>query len=209
MNDLTKYFATHTISEAQTICMKALNEAPVDFYRIITAAHALTLEDASRKRKHYKQRNFMAESFYGNMVGLLYDNYPMRMHQDVYGCPYVLLSKNVRVYPKKLDEHYLPSNIVTKSVKARRAQSLLLRPEQIHTLFIGYSLVNDNDWMQLRGIYASYINKYYPRNTEWALDLNDFKKDSALVVDRPTVEVEDEMLVKVPTPTVLPKEGTN
>lgn len=206
MNELTKYFATHTISEAQKICMNALNEAPVDFYRIITSAHALTLEDAARKRKHYKQRNFMAESFYGNMVGLLYDNYPMRMHQDAYGCPYVLLSKNVRVYPKKLDEDYLPNNIVTKSVKARRGQSLLLRPEQIHVLFAGYSLVNNNDWMQLRGVYASYINKYYPRNTEWAIDLADFKKEEALVVDRPIVETEDEQLVKVPMIAVKTKE---
>ncbi len=196
--ELTDYLASHKISKAQTECSNALINSNVDLYKIIVRAHEMTLEDAGRKRKNYKQRNFMAESMYGNMIGLLYDNYPTVMFEDRTGCHYLRLAKNIRVFPKKLNEKYLPNNIVTKSVKEKRGQELLLNDEQVHVLYAGYCLENEINWMKLEGIYASYVNKYYPTNTEWALDLKDYSKDDSIIIGGSDINMDEEELVRVP-----------
>lgn len=195
--ELTTYLASHKISKAQIECQDALTASHVDFYKIIVRAHEMTLEDAERKRKHYKQRNFMAESMYGNMTGLLYDNYPTMMFEDRTGCPYLRLTKNIRMYPKKLNEKYLPNNIVTNSVKEKRGQELHLNDEQIHVLYAGY-LLEENNWMKLQGIYASYVNKYYPTDTEWALDLKDYSKDDSIIIGGSDINMDEEELVRIP-----------
>jgi hypothetical protein len=49
-----------------------------------------------------------------------------------------------------------------------------------------------NNWLKLEGIFASYFNKYYPKETEWAVDLKDYyKTDSRIVVETDT-NVEEE-----------------
>jgi hypothetical protein len=57
------------------------------------------------------------------MVGLLYDHYPERMFEDSTGCHYLLLTKNIRVYPKKLNDKYLPSNIILKALNKKEGKN--------------------------------------------------------------------------------------
>lgn len=180
----------------RTHCINELKTSNLDLVSLLKKAHKITLEEASLKRKYYKQRNYMAEVMYGNIIGLLYDNYKEKMHIDEYGVHYLKVGKDVRVFIKKLNKNYLPSNQVTEIVKKRRGQELGLNDDKIHTLYAGY-LLKDNIWTkELEGCFISYINKYYPKKSEWIYDLINLSVNNFINTEKEEIE-NDELLVKV------------
>ena len=136
----------------------------------------------------------MTENMYGNMIGLLYDNYPDMMHIDREDRPDLKLSADVRIYMKKLNEKYLPSNVVTQYVLQLRGQELFEDGSQIHVLYAGY-LLNEEVWgNNLTGTFISYVNKYYPTRTEWILDLAEYRKDAVIALPYHVEEMEQRLV---------------
>ncbi len=179
---LQNYVDNHNPSVLRNYCHSLFQKSELDMASVYEEAHKLTLQDAERKRSHYKRRNFMAENMYGNMVGLLIDNYPELIDLDSEKRPFIKLSDNVRIYPKKLDEKYLPNNIVTKHVLRLRGQKLITGGTKIHVLNAGFVL-DGKEWMkQPKGYFVSYTNEYYPTKTEWVLDLNEYRKSKAIIL---------------------------
>lgn len=177
-----------------------LEKCPFDFAKIFKEAKDITLKEAGLKPPKYKQRNYMAENMYGNTIGILYDNYPQYMHIDSCGRPYVLLEKNIRIYIKKLSDKYLPSNIKTKHVKKLNAQDLFAEKSQIHVLYAGFVLQN-NDWaINFKEVCITYINKVYNNIAAWVIDLRDkaYWKSGDIITYLSQPNVEDSPLISVP-----------
>lgn len=194
-NDLRDYFRDENPSmKIKSYCHGLLSESKIDVAGIIGLAHKLTLLDAELKSTNYKQRNFMTENMYGNMIGLLYDNYPEMMQIDKEDRPYLKLSADARIYMKKLNEKYLPSNIITQYVLKMRGQELFEDGSQIHVLYAGYLLNNEVWGNELTGTYISYINKYYPTKTEWILDLAEYKKNTSIALPYHVEELEQRLV---------------
>lgn len=186
-------------NDAESQFRDALLSTGVDPYSIIEAARELTLSDAGKKPSHFKLgRNYMAEIMYNNIIGIATDVYGSRMKQDKENRHYLELTPTVRLYFKKLNDKYLPSNIVTKYTKALRGQELFNEGgTQIHVVNVGY-IVKDNDYTQdFKGIYASYVNKYYPSDVVWVIDLSIYKS-TGIIVPNHEPAIAAEPLVKVP-----------
>ena len=193
--DYIDYMITYDKSVIKEYCHKQLKLSEVDLHKLITKAKELTIAEASLKPKNYKQRNYMAEIMYGNMIGLAYENYGKLIHQDNVRCHYFLLSKNLRIYLKKLDNN-LPNNVLTDAVIKRRGE-LMLNDERIHALYAGYNL-DDNDWAkEFKNVSATYMNIYNPRKMEWALDLKDYIKQNSIIKAFNDTVADEENLVKV------------
>lgn len=108
--------------------------------------------------------------------------------------PYLRLAADARVYMKKLDEKYLPSNVVTQYVLKLRGQELFEDGSQIHVLYAGY-LLKDEVWgNDLTGTYISYVNKYYPTRTEWILDLEEYRKKTTVALPFHIEEMEERLV---------------
>ncbi|MBE7171484.1 MAG: hypothetical protein INR73_12890 [Williamsia sp.] len=194
MSRVQNYFQNYDSPKIKEYCTELLNEAPIDFSSIIQLAQKLTLLDAELKSSNYKQRNFMAENMYGNYVGLLYDNYPEMMHTDAEDRPYVKLAEDVRIYPKKLNEKYLPSNIKTDHVKKLDSQQLSIDDKKIHVLYCGY-ILTDQIWPnKLKGCYISFVNTYYPSKIEWVLDADDFRKGKIIELPIHVQQIEERLV---------------
>jgi hypothetical protein len=136
----------------------------------------------------------MVENMYGNMIGLLYDNYPEMMQLDKEDRPYLKLAADVRIYMKKLDEKYLPSNVITRHVLKLRGQELFEDGSRIHVLYAGYRLKDEVWGNDLVGTFMSYVNKYYPTRTEWILDLAEYKKNITIVLPFHIEEMEQRLV---------------
>jgi hypothetical protein len=192
--NLSDYFSENRSQQIREYCNGLLNSSTVDLAGIINLAHKLTLLDGELKSSNYKQRNYMAESMFGNMIGLLYENYPQMMNLDIEKRPFLKLADDVRVYPKKLNEKYLPGNVVTNHVLALRGQELFQDGSQIHVLYGGYVL-HDEVWgNQLKGTYISYVNEYYPTKTEWVLDLEEYRKNIDISLPYHIQEIEERLV---------------
>lgn len=179
-----------------------LQQSPIDLNAILNTARTMTLDDASVKPSQYKGRNFMAETMYGNVIGLLYDNYPEYMREDDHGRPFILLAKDIRIYIKKLNEQFLPNNVTTKHVKVLNAQDLFINEEQIHVLYAGFVL-DRNDWaLDFKEVCIVYRNKVFYTKIAWVVDLTEavFTKSTSIVsyLTRDANAVEDQSLVSVP-----------
>jgi hypothetical protein len=192
--NLQNYFSDHNPSQLKDYCSSLLRASKIDLSAIIDMGHRLTLLDAELKSSNYKQRNFMPEIMYGNFVGLLYDNYPEMMQQDAEDRPYLKLANDVRIYPKKLNEKYLPSNIITNHVMALNGQELFVDDTQIHVLYAGFVL-SDKLWPnELKGHFISYVHSYFPTRVEWVLDLADFRKNKAIEIPIHIQQIEERLV---------------
>ena len=180
-------------SEIEAHCRLKFLESSIDIYKIIQAARNETVNFARSVSSHYIQRNTMPEKMYSTMVGMLYDAYPNMMFKDKEGCPYLKLADNIRLYPKKLNDRYLPGNIVTDYVKEKRGQEMFVDDTHIHVLYVGPVLEN-NDWaLDLKGVFASYINKYYPTKAAFIIDLKEFIKTIIVPAEE---TIQEEQLAK-------------
>lgn len=180
---------------------KRLVDIPIDFVNVFSTAKQMTLSEASLKPANYKQRNYMAELMYGNVIGILYDNYPELMRKDEQNRPYIFLDSQTRLYLKKLTENYLPNNIKTDHVKKMNMQQLFDEEDQIHILYAGFVL-NMNDWTQnLKEVCVSYINRVYNTRSAWIIDLqlNEYRKHTSIVTYLDTTVEAETTLVTVPS----------
>lgn len=177
-----------------------LKNCPIDFVSVFAKARLLTINDASKKPSYYKQRNYMAENMYGNVIGILYDNFPDYMEKDTHERPYVVLEKDIRLYIKKLTKKYLPNNIKTKHVDCLNAQELFDQDEHIHVVYAGFVL-EQNDWaLDFKEICLSYLNKAFRNVAAWIVDLSadDYRKNKSIVTYLDTDASKEEKLVSVP-----------
>lgn len=187
-----------------------LTRSPIDFVAIINEARELTVKEAGLKPPNYKQRNYMAETMYGNVIGILHDNHPEYMKIDDCSRPYILLEKNVRVYIKKLTENYAPNNIKTQHVKAMDAQDLFTGDVSINVLYAGF-ILNMNDWaLPFRSICISYLNKVYNKQAAWTIDLNEehYRKSTSIITYLNTHIDDTDSLVKIPKQVSKDKSAT-
>jgi hypothetical protein len=193
-DNLRDYFSENPSGKIKAYCDRLLKNSHIDLAKIIGLAHKLTLLDGELKSTNYKQRNYMTENMYGNMIGLLYDNYPDLMQIDKEARPYLKLASDARIYMKKLNEKYLPSNVVTQYVLKLRGQELFEDGSQIHVLYAGYLLKEEVWGNDLTGTFISYVNKYYPTRTEWILDLAEYKKDTTIALPFHIEEMEQRLV---------------
>jgi len=197
VEQLVDYFNQFDSKKVEEYCREEFKKSHVDIYTLIQKAHQLTLQDAALKRKSYKPRNYMATVMNGNIIGLMNDNYSELIKKDESDCDYLMLSKYIRIYPKKLDDKYLPSNVITNTVLKRRGQEMMLDDEKIHVIYAGYRL-DSNDWMkELQGVYASYINEYYPKEKKWIINLQEYVKSNSQILEF-NASVDEQQLVTVP-----------
>jgi hypothetical protein len=116
------------------------------------------------------------------------------MFEDRERCPYLKLAGNLRVYLKKLDEHYIPGNIITDHVKEKRGQELITDDAKIYVLYAG-PVLEKNDWaIDLKRVVASCINEYYPKRPEFVIDLKEYIKQS-VIADNEQAQQEDQLVV--------------
>lgn len=125
--NLQDYFKNYNKSEIEEYCKRILSESHVDFYSAFAQARKLTIEYAKSKPPNYITRNSLPLQMYDNMVGCLKDLYPNLMHEDKEGCPFLLIAEDLRMYPKKLSNTYVPGNIITEHVKEKRGAKIILR----------------------------------------------------------------------------------
>ena len=183
-----------------------LTSCCVDFAQIFNEAQKLTFEDAKRKPSHYKRRNFMAENMYGNIIGLLVDNYQSLIEEDAHKRPFIRLDKDVIIYIKKLTpKTYIPNNIITEHVKELKYQELFEDAARINVLFAGFVLKNEDWFVPFENVCIAYLNRFYTHQAAWIIDLKDYPKSGTII--SPLVPVEpDAPLVTVPdTIITLPK----
>jgi hypothetical protein len=181
--------------------------AGVDFDGIIMDAHALTLAEASVKPKHHISKNWMAETMYGHMIGIALERHRDMVLYDQENRPYIKLGNDIRMYFKKLDEKYRPSNIDTEHVKNLLFQKIEEEGTQIYIGYVGY-IINDGDWTQVVGTYTSYIHKYYRKRIEWVLQMTDYIEyaKSAALNKQTVIDEEEIKLVKPKTDEQKTKE---
>lgn len=179
--NLHDYFQSNNkIPEIKTYCRGVLEATDFDFVSVTMEARRQLLEYASTKAPMYIRRNFMPDNMYCNMIGVLYELYPTLMNEDKEGCAYVKLAADIRFYPKKLNKRYLPGNQITKHVKSKFGQELYDEDTKIHVLY-GGPVLEKEDWtLDFKGVYASYINEYYPKKAAFVIDLNDLAKPMSL-----------------------------
>lgn len=178
---------------------KLLDQCSIDFTAIFNEAQQLTHTDANRKQSHYKGRNFMSENMYGNIMGLMTDNYPTYVHYDSYKRPFLKLDKDVYVYIKKLTpKTYVPSNVITNHVKALRYQQLFDSYDKVVNVLFGGYVLKDEDWfLPLEETCISYLNKFYYDQAAWTIDVKAYPKYQTIIT--PLTKEETELpLVTVP-----------
>ncbi len=168
--------SNNNIPEIEAYCKAVFDDSDVDFSSVVMEARRQILEYASTKGPRYIRRNFMPDNMYCNMVGVLYERYPTLMGEDKEGCAYLKLAPDIRLYPKKLSERYLPGNHITKHVKSKFGQELYSDDTKIHVLYAGPVLEKEDWTLDFKGVYASYINEYYPKRAAFVIDLNDLAK---------------------------------
>lgn len=66
--DIRNYFSENQSGKIRTYCDALLRDSHIDLAQIIGLAHRLTILDGELKSTNYKQRNFMVENMYGNMI---------------------------------------------------------------------------------------------------------------------------------------------
>jgi hypothetical protein len=173
-----------------------LKSCPIDFVAVINQARKMTLIEAAAKPPQYKQRNWMAENMYGNIIGLLHENYPEYMQTDTYGRPYILLAPNIRVYLKKLTETYLPNNIKTRHVKKLNAQDLFSDKERISIVYAGFVLTR-NDWaLEFKEICITCLNRVYINRPAWTIDLTEeqYRKSISIISYMETATTQENLV---------------
>lgn len=172
MTNIDTYQEKYSPATTKEYITGLINKSNVDFHSIICEAKDITLKEVSIKKTYYQDKNWIANTFNGNMIGLFRDYYPHLMKIDKHKRWYLELAPDVRVFFKKLDEFYKPNNVKTKHVEnlwSHSTEGL----SKIHTIYMGYVLEN-NDWTKLRGIYASYPNNFFNKKIDWVIDMIDF-----------------------------------
>lgn len=123
----------------------------IDLEPVFYEAHELALANATAPA--HRGRAFMSQTMNGHIIGVLRRLYPDRMMQEEYDRWYFQLDKETRIYFKKLDNWYRPSNIPTKHVSELNSGELLFKAEPITVLYAGFRLKEDKLWDALRGCY--------------------------------------------------------
>ena len=76
MANLDDYFEKARNLKLKSTAEELLMECNIDFVTIFNEAKKLTLIDAGARPPEYKQRNYMADKMYCNVIGLLFENHP-------------------------------------------------------------------------------------------------------------------------------------
>lgn len=121
----------------------------IDFDELIREAHQKTLLDAQNKPPHYKGRAYMATTMNWNLTGLLRETFGDEIAYDENGRPYFRLSDTTRLYFKKLDQKYRPSNIPTRHVRLLNTAQGNLFGSSTTVLYVGCRLREEKQWEQI------------------------------------------------------------
>ena len=192
------FYSNNNMPEVEAYCRGVFEASPIDMASVVAEARKQLLDHASTKGPNYITRNFMSGNMHSNMVGVLYERYPELMQEDQEGCAYLKLADNLRVYPKKLSDKYLPGNIPTKHVKSKYGQELYSDDTKIHVLYAGPVLEKEDWTLDFRGVYASFINEYNPKKAAFIIDLSDLAKPMGLGVESIAPNGPQTPLVRVP-----------
>lgn len=171
MNKIDAFLEEHDPSAVKSYILDEIRKSGVDLEGGILQAHDLTLSEARQKRSHYMGRNWMADTMNGNIVGKFRDDYRDLMFVDDEGTPYLLIGKDIRIYFKKLGKKYNPNNIPTKHVADLWSHNGGYDGNKIHTLYVGYKLLNDKVWETVTGTYGAYPNNFFRKKMDWIIDL--------------------------------------
>ncbi|RPD39449.1 hypothetical protein [Chitinophaga barathri] len=164
--------------EKQALMEELYKAKGIDLNELLLRAHAQTLEEAEKRSLEGKGRGYMASTMSWNIRGELYKTYPELMQMDQHKRDYLMLGKNIRIYFKKLDNKYRPSNIVTKHVISLNTQQLLFRPSPITVLYAGFRLAARNSWDELEGCYLVEMKNL--SRTFWISDLSMITAETAV-----------------------------
>lgn len=203
MANINKFLEEYNKGEVKQYFDATFHASSVDFTAIIDEAHKLTLSESAKKSESFKGKNWMAETMYGNMVGYMTMYHPDLMRKDKEGRPYVQLASNIRIYLKKLDTKYRPNNVKTDHVQDLWSQNIQEEGTRIHIGYVGYMLDNE-DWTNIKGIYACYTHAYYQKRIEWVLDMSAYAKG---VVKMPMAAPAEDLNIIPITPKKKSNEG--
>lgn len=153
----------------------AFSSGQIDFHSAVMEAHKMTIIESLNKKASYIAKNWMAETMYGNIIGILTDRHPELMDKDSTGRIYLQLTPNIRIYIKKLDNSYRPANAETDKVKELWANNIFEDNKRIHVGYVGY-ILNNEEWADIQGVYSSYTHIYFKGQVEWVLDMQDYTK---------------------------------
>lgn len=183
MNKIDTYQARYSARTTKEYITNKIHESTVDFQSIISEAHDITLREASIKKLSFQDKNWMATTFNGNIIGLFKEYYRDLMKVDKWGRSYLQLEHDIRVYFKKMDDKYTPSNVRTNHVCDLWSQNIGSDlGGKIHIVYVGYVL-DGGEWTKLKGIYASYPSNFYKKKIDWVVNMSDFAKVTKLPVN--------------------------
>ncbi|GJM27579.1 MAG: hypothetical protein DHS20C17_02140 [Cyclobacteriaceae bacterium] len=157
-------------------------------------AFDLTKQDATPP--HFRGRGWWAHHMNWYAVGLLRKSFSDLMDKDDCGRPFLILDKHVRIYFKKLNNKYMPDNIVTKHVRDMNTMSLKFDDDTITVLYAGFR-VNKN-WDEILG--CNLVEMQSLNEPCWISDLTELGEK---MISDDKVEVRP-----ITPPVVIPDEIT-
>lgn len=173
MTNLSNLFENARNQPLEFKTKELLKGLPIDLFNVFNEAKLLTNTEAQTKPLGYRSRNFMTEIMYGNVVGILRQNYPESICLDKHGRPYLPLGENIRLYFKKLSKKRTPNNIITKNVTKMNSQSLFGEEGMVNVVYAGF-ILNGSDWTgDFKEVLLVYIDLKYQRTPLWTVDLSD------------------------------------
>ncbi|MFN8286028.1 MAG: hypothetical protein U0V74_04705 [Chitinophagales bacterium] len=186
-HSLQEIYDSYAPNSTLEYIVQAFKDKGVDCKSIILEAHGLTLNEAKAKLNYYQNRNWIANTMNGNIIGKMRDAYPELMRIDGHGRPYMELQNDIHIYFKKMDANFRVNNIPTKHVEDLWSQLKGSGEAKIHVLFVGFILEKE-DWSAIRGVYAAYPSDYFKRKVDWKIDLQHFVKEHTLIKVEEQVE---------------------
>jgi hypothetical protein len=147
-----------------------------EFLKIFQEAFEMTKAESKSKARHFKNKNYNANVMNGNIAGLLLERFPNEVKEGPNDR--VMFSRNGKfcIYFKKLDDRKMPSNVRTDYVELVAFQKTLPGGDKMPIVFVGYTV--SDDWSELTGVYAVYIQG---KKREWVTIISDSNSDDSAV----------------------------
>jgi len=142
----------------------------INLLPVIEAAHDKTLDDASREPPEFIDRFYFAQAMNRNIIGIMKQQYPDLIRYDEAERVFIKLDDKTRVYFKKLDEKYRPSNIPTGHVAELNSAQGRLFGKELTVLYIGPRLRNKKVWDDID---CYMVEMRDTKRCEWVSDLSD------------------------------------
>lgn len=163
-------------------------------YNIITACEKgvqISAEQICATKPTFQNRNFKANLVNSNIQGHLAELFPLDSG-ICKGHRFFLKVNGHRLFPKKIDKKYRPSNIPTKAVSMYNDQMSDDASDTMPITYIGYRV--SSSFTELLGVYAVHMSG---GDIEWIIDFADLAYAGQRVEFNNTIsEVELDIPVK-------------